>query len=199
MSELAKCPHCNKEIESDSFYCDQCGEALKLCKNGHGFKKGKICSHCGNPLVEASKASMESQKEKTIENLNRENLTERISEKHNTEPSQSNTSEKTIRNAKAKSEAEFFVGKNINAKLKLIDGAIVGRRTGDYISTFSSQGYVSGTHAKFQRNSNGKWEIVDLNSTNGTFVNGVHISPETPVVISIGDEISFYDTTFIIE
>ena len=25
MSDLVKCPHCSKDIENDSFYCDQCG------------------------------------------------------------------------------------------------------------------------------------------------------------------------------
>lgn len=75
----------------------------------------------------------------------------------------------------------------INANLQLINGAIIGRRTGDYVSTFASQRYVSGTHARLQINSFGKWEIVDLDSSNGTFINGVRLSPHIPAIFNVDD------------
>ena len=55
--EFNKCPYCNKEIESDSLYCDQCGQELRICTHGHGFKRGKICSECGKPLILAKDVS----------------------------------------------------------------------------------------------------------------------------------------------
>lgn len=75
----------------------------------------------------------------------------------------------------------------INANLDLVNGAIIGRRTGDYISTFASQRYVSGKHARLQINSSGEWEIVDLNSSNGTFINGVRLSPNIPATFKVDD------------
>ena len=138
MSELVSCPFCDKEIENDSYFCDQCGEKLKLCPKGHGFKKGKICSQCGRTLVEAHTFIKESPVRDVV-------------------------------------------------------------KSGDYIDTFCSLGYVSGTHAKLQKNSSGNWVIIDLNTTNGTFVNGKQIAPDNPVVINVGDEIALYDTKFIVE
>ncbi|WP_286880349.1 FHA domain-containing protein [Proteiniphilum sp. UBA7639] len=192
MPELVKCPLCGKEIEADSFYCDQCGEELKLCGNGHGFKKGKVCSQCGQPLVKAKFAP------------NNKSQTEPDNSvvTHNTavEPTQTdNSSQKTIRLTPTKAKPQFMVGKSINARLPIKEGAVIGRRTGDYVSTFASQGYVSGTHARIQANADGDYEIIDLDSTNGTFVNGSQIAPNKPTAIHTGDEIAFYDTTFIIE
>jgi len=192
MPELVKCPFCGKEIEADSFYCDQCGEGLKVCGNGHGFKKGKVCSQCGQPLAEAKHA---------IGNKSRPAHHNSIAT-HNTAvgPTQAdNDSQKTIRQIPTKSKPQFMTGKSINARLPIKEGAVIGRRTGDYVSTFASQGYVSGTHARIQANADGDYEIIDLDSTNGTFVNGTQIPPNQPVVINVGDEIAFYDTTFIIE
>ncbi len=165
MSELVSCPFCDKEIENDSYFCDQCGEKLKLCPKGHGFKKGKICSQCGCTLVEAHTFIKES----------------------------------PVRDVVKSVTPQYLVGKTLSAKLLLKEGAIIGRRSGDYIDTFCSLGYVSGTHAKLQKNSSGNWVIIDLNSTNGTFVNGKQIAPDNPVVINVGDEIALYDTKFIVE
>lgn len=57
MSDLVKCPHCSKDIENDSFYCDQCGAELMYCPKCHIFGKGKFCSKCRTPLVPASKGA----------------------------------------------------------------------------------------------------------------------------------------------
>ncbi len=184
MSELVICPFCEKGIESDSYFCDQCGEKLRVCTKGHGFRKGKICSQCGTRLVEAQAASVQP-----------ENKEEAVAIASNTTV----PAEKATRIIPQKANPQFLVGKSINAKLVLKNGAIIGRRTGEYIDTFCSQGYVSGTHAKIQRNNNGSWEIIDLESTNGTFVNGKQIATQQPVIINIGDEIAFYDTKFIVE
>lgn len=191
MSNIVSCPFCENDIEDDSFYCDQCGEKLKICTKGHGFRKGKICTQCGSHLIEAITASSE-QNQKPEQPLEKKSET-------NLENTTTTTVESTIRNIPPKAKPQFLVGKSINAKLILKDGAVIGRRTGEYIDTFSSQGYVSGTHAKIQLNNNGCWEIIDLDSTNGTFVNGNQIKPQQSVMINMGDEIAFYSTKFIVE
>jgi pSer/pThr/pTyr-binding forkhead associated (FHA) protein len=96
-------------------------------------------------------------------------------------------------------EPTSFVGKTLNARLDLKHGAVIGRTTGDYLSVFAIQSYVSGTHARIQKNPNGRWEIVDLGSTNGTFLNRQRLTSHQPVSFKIGDEIAFCDTIFIVE
>lgn len=54
MSILINCPKCRVEIESDSYYCDQCGVELYICPQCHVFGKGKRCTQCGQPLVSAA-------------------------------------------------------------------------------------------------------------------------------------------------
>jgi hypothetical protein len=162
--EFNKCPYCNKEIESDSLYCDQCGQELRICTHGHGFKRGKICSECGKPLILAKDVS------------------------HTKDP----TKQQTV-------EPKHLVNNTLNARLQLLDGAVIGRRTGNYVDVFGSQGYVSGSHARLQRSASGEWSIIDLDSTNGTFLNETRLVPQRPATFNIGDIIAFYDLKFIVE
>lgn len=96
-------------------------------------------------------------------------------------------------------EPSVLFSTQLNARIKLMDGAILGRRTGAYVDLFGSQPYVSGTHARFQRNETGQWEVVDLGSTNGTFLNRKRIEPHQPMVIQLGDTLAFYDLSFVVE
>ena len=46
---------------------------------------------------------------------------------------------------------------------------------------------------------NGGWYVDDLNSLNGTSVNGRKIVPGQPVRLKSGDEISLSDETFLVQ
>ena len=50
---------------------------------------------------------------------------------------------------------------------------------------------VSKLHAHFKYATGGKLEIVDLQSYNGTWVNGTHLKPNIGEPVSTGDEIQF--------
>lgn len=54
MSQLVPCPKCGADIESDSCYCDQCGNELMKCPTCGRFCKGKFCVRCGVPAQPAS-------------------------------------------------------------------------------------------------------------------------------------------------
>lgn len=54
--------------------------------------------------------------------------------------------------------------------------------------------YISGEHARISF-INGSYFLEDLNSTNGTFANGVRINK--PVVLKNGDRISFRQVEFL--
>jgi len=204
--DLVKCPFCGKEIENDSFYCDQCGEEMKLCPT-HGFKKGKVCSDCGTKLVEAKNASTgQAQPVATqgpspsIQNPNLQSSPQATFAGQPSQPASQPSPEATVRpGAAPPAVPKYLVSNAINARLDLRNGAIIGRRAGDYIHVFGNQGYVSGTHARIQQNAAGVWEIVDLDSTNGTFLNEQKLFANQPAAFKTGDTIAFYDLKFVVE
>lgn len=57
---------------------------------------------------------------------------------------------------------------------------------------------VSRKHASFYQN-NGEWFIGDMDSLNGTFVNGIRVVPGQPVKVRAGDEIVLADEKFIVQ
>ena len=58
------CPTCKEEIDDDSRYCDQCGQALLYCNQCGRVGVGRRCTYCGGLMVvpgkEAQQAQMES-------------------------------------------------------------------------------------------------------------------------------------------
>jgi len=68
---------------------------------------------------------------------------------------------------------------------------IVGRRSPDRITdidlgALDPNGYVSRQHARMERSA-GIWTVVDLDSSNGTSVNGSRVPPGLPVRLRDGD------------
>ena len=47
------CPTCKEEIDNDSRFCDQCGQALVYCVSCGRVGKGRRCTHCGGLMVSA--------------------------------------------------------------------------------------------------------------------------------------------------
>lgn len=91
-----------------------------------------------------------------------------------------------------------LVCQNPSIRLGIGDGAIIGRR-GSYAQAFAGQGYVSGNHARLQYNACGQFEVVDLGSTNGTFVNGQQLAPNIPRVVNVGDIVKFANLEFAVQ
>lgn len=47
------CPNCKEEIDNDSHYCDQCGQALLYCSSCGQVGTGRHCVYCGAMMREA--------------------------------------------------------------------------------------------------------------------------------------------------
>lgn len=47
------CPSCKEEIENNSRYCDQCGQALLYCCSCGHVGTGRHCTYCGGQMQEA--------------------------------------------------------------------------------------------------------------------------------------------------
>lgn len=93
----------------------------------------------------------------------------------------------------------YLVSLQPGIRVKVEDGAVLGRRTGIYVAQFGTDGYVSGTHCRFDRKGDGYWTVTDLDSTNGTAVNGTALLPNVPCTIGRGSKIRIATREFKIE
>ena len=66
----------------------------------------------------------------------------------------------------------------------------IGRESGCDIVIYDSTDVVSRRHAVLNVHPNGKMFIIDQ-SRNGTYVNGIRVTPNVPVPVSRKDIISF--------
>ena len=66
----------------------------------------------------------------------------------------------------------------------------------DAVLSFSEE--ISREHAKISWHSDG-YKITDLNSTNGTFLNGAMLRPNEPQILSSGDRIGLSTFLFSVE
>lgn len=222
---MQTCPKCKQLIEDDSWFCDQCGTELMVCPSCRTIKRGMTCNQCGTKLVTAKAFAQNggSVKDPTTPPVgNTQNVgpspTPHVnpnpkSQPHtgfvgqqtpNTgQPIEDTNSDRTMRPGatppppprQPQAKPGHLVCQNPPIRLGIGDGAIIGRR-GSYAQTFAGQGYVSGNHARLQYNASGQFEIVDLGSTNGTFVNGQQLAPNMPRVVNVGDIVKFANLEF---
>ncbi len=73
-------------------------------------------------------------------------------------------------------------------------GVLVGRSSVCDVQSLDLT--VSGQHAFLSQDREGNWSVQDLNSKNGTYVNGAIVDGKTPVKsgdwVKVGDRTSFY-------
>jgi len=168
-----KCPNCKEIIDDDSWFCDQCGKEIKFCPECHQPKRGTECPACGADLVSA----------KDMERGARDAGRGTQETKHET----------------AKPQGTAFPSSSPSPKLLEGDGfslplkeGVFGRTTGIY-PEFSGQIYISRTHGEL-RCENGQWQIRDLGSHNGTFLNGVKLEVNVWADLHLGDKLKIATT-----
>lgn len=222
---MQTCPKCKQLIEDDSWFCDQCGTELMVCPSCRTIKRGMTCNQCGTKLVTAKAFAQNggSVKDPTTPPVgNTQNVgpspTPNVNPNPNPQPHTGFVGQQTPNTGQPKADTNsdrtmrpgatppppprqpqakpgHLVCQNPPIRLGIGDGAIIGRR-GSYAQTFAGQGYVSGNHARLQYNASGQFEIVDLGSTNGTFVNGQQLAPNMPRVVNVGDIVKFANLEF---
>lgn len=179
---MITCPQCKSEIDPDSQYCDQCGVLLYFCPSCRiiGKGEGKRCGQCGKPLVSAI----------ALKNMPEQEPVKQEPEKSPVPPV---SYQATVDVRPPEAEAKTIVCSAQGVRLQLIDNAVIGRVNGNYVNQLSNMIYISGTHARLNKNGN-QWSITDLGSRNGTKVNGITCSPT--LNFTVGDTIriaNFYD------
>ena len=112
------CPTCKEEIDDDSRYCDQCGQALLYCNQCGRVGVGRRCTYCGGLMVAPGKEAQQAQMESVA--------------------SVGYATYGSIRPDDSRSGAQggmpvlTLANDSLNIRIVAMNGAIIGRRKGPY-------------------------------------------------------------------
>ena len=175
------CPTCKEEIDSDSHFCDQCGQALLFCNQCGHVGIGRRCTRCGGLMVSPS----EQQPSKAQPGLS-ESLQANVSV---TASVVGGVAVPLVQQRTSASGVPVLTLANdsLNIRIVGINGAVIGRRKGPYTQFFEQHAYVSGVHAQLKYKAGSGWMISDKHSSNGTKVNQRPLQPDTEMALNNGD------------
>jgi len=164
------CPACKEEIDDDSYFCDQCGQALLFCNQCGRVGLGRRCTYCGGLMVAKSAAS-----------ANPSSITGEAS---------FGSIGQSVSQAQGNGGGVpvlTLANDSLNIRIVAMNGAIIGRRKGPYTRFFENQAYVSGVHAQLKYNPGTGWCIADKHSSNGTKLNQHSLQPDVEMTLNNGD------------
>lgn len=176
------CSNCKEEIDDDSHYCDQCGQALLYCEKCGRVGIGRRCTSCGGLMVSPDE----------------------YHNRYNNNPSSVSSgfvSREFIQTTQGSKNRAAGIGNNspqgipqlllyndsLNIRMVAINGAVIGRRQGPYVSFFQQNMYVSGVHAQLKYNNCTGWCVADKHSSNGTKLNEHQMQPDIEMSLKNGD------------
>lgn len=165
------CPICKEEIDDDSHYCDQCGQALFFCQQCGRVGVGRRCTYCGGLMV-----SPDGNKHAGVPTASITGYVSTGSVGNISQPGLSGTM-----------PVLTLSNDSLNIRIVGMNGAIIGRRQGPYTQFFANQGYVSGVHAQLKFYPNTGWCVVDKHSSNGTKLNQRQVQPDVDMTLKNGD------------
>lgn len=175
------CPTCKEEIDNDSQFCDQCGQALLFCDRCGSVGIGRRCTHCGGLMVARNSNSGQAAPNMS-ESLQvaMNGATTGISMKEMVQPAQNGSASGAV-------PVLTLANDSLNIRIVGINGAVIGRRNGPYVQFFEKLHYVSGTHAQLKYSSSTGWSITDRHSSNGTKLNQRPLQPDVEMTLHNGD------------
>lgn len=167
------CPTCKEEIDDDSHYCDQCGQALLYCNQCGRVGVGRRCTYCGGLMVPPGEKAQ-------------------VSSVGVASASVGYATYGSLRQDDSRKGSDgipvlTLANDNLNIRIVAMNGAIIGRRKGPYTQFFENQAYVSGVHAQLLFNKETGWCVVDKHSSNGTKLNQRQIQPDVNMTLNNGD------------
>ncbi len=163
------CANCSSTIDDDSFYCDQCGEAVLVCSECGRPGAGKRCIYDGKRLIPAAEVAS----------------------------GRTNTVVSAEVGGTGASDAPplRLVSLLDGAELLVQPGSVIGRKTGPHAVYFGRYDTISSTHARIDRAPEG-WSVTDLGSTNGTSVDGRRIAANVSTALRDQSVVTFADEEF---
>lgn len=178
---MTKCVFCLEAIDDDSFYCDMCGKEIKTCPDCKQPGKAKYCTNCRKPLITAKM-------QQSTSNLGNSSSIDNAADILKTvfQPDVIlNVTRHITENPKPPNVPELrLINDNINVNIRVEDGDIIGRSTGQHVNIFSKYGQVSGRHCQFNYDHNKGWFVTDLGSTYKTAYNNQELVTNKPQNIS---------------
>jgi len=176
------CPTCKEEIENDSHFCDQCGQALLFCDRCGSVGIGRRCTKCGGLMVAPSAQGSPQQPSRLSESLKMgmDGTTGMGSMTGLAQPGANAGGVPVL----------TLANDSLNIRIVGVNGAIIGRRNGPYTQFFSQCPYVSGTHAQLRYNPATGWCITDKHSSNGTKLNQRALQPDVEMHLNNGDTLT---------
>lgn len=167
------CHHCLSQIPDDSTYCDQCGVEIMICPTCGRTGKAGYCFDDGTKLVHSNKEKQFTK--------NKFFKTARIDKPTN----------------KIKQSELKLINKNINIEITIDNDSIIGREFGRFADIFNSYNQVSAKHLFIKESEdNNNWIVVDLNSSNGTKLNGEPLTPGSEYQLNKGDFLTIANIEF---
>ena len=175
------CPSCKEEIDDDSCYCDQCGQALLYCERCGRVGLGRRCTSCGGMMLQAGDYQ---------QRLDVSNMSVSVSMRHvSMRTPITSSSRGGIPNTPtlgSMTQLQLY-NDSLGIRIVGINGGIIGRKQGPYMHFFKHQMYVSGAHARLVFRADNGWSIADLNSSNGTKLNDHRLQPDVEMSLKNGD------------
>lgn len=182
------CPNCKEEIDDDSHYCDQCGQALLFCEKCGRVGIGRRCTNCGGLML--------SPEEYEQSRMSKASMSGAISTGFASQRF-SNTQRGAATNPymsdmlSSQGIPELVLhNDSLNIRFVGINGAVIGRRQGPYTQYFAQNLFVSGVHAQLKFKNGTGWCIADKHSSNGTRLNERSIQPDVDMTLNNGDVIT---------
>ena len=176
------CPTCKEEIDGDSHYCDQCGQALLYCNKCGYVGIGRRCTRCGGLMVSPDGGNV-SVKDSAMSSSLQANVSAVTASVVN------GVAAPLVQQRTVASGVPMLTLANdsLNIRIVGINGAVIGRRKGPYTQFFEQHAYVSGVHAQLKYKADTGWVITDKHSSNGTKVNQRPLQPDTDMSLNNGD------------
>lgn len=166
------CPSCKEEIDDDSHYCDQCGQALLFCNQCGRVGLGRRCTHCGGLMVSPDSRQVSADAVAAV--------------------STGFVSSMSIDSVSHTSGTHgipvlTLANDSLNIRIVAMNGAIIGRKKGPYVQFFEQHAYVSGVHAQLKYVAGSGWSVTDMHSSNGTKLNQRLVQPDVEMTLNNGD------------
>lgn len=175
------CPNCKEEIDDDSHYCDQCGQALLYCEKCGRVGIGRRCTSCGGLMVSPDDYQ---RRRGSVSHAAISVSSGFVSQEFVA------TNRGAVRMSSGMPHGIpqlMLYNDTLNIRFVGMNGAVIGRRQGPYTQFFQQNMYVSGVHAQLKYNSGSGWCVSDKHSSNGTKLNEHLLQPDTDMSLKNGD------------
>ena len=177
------CPNCQEEIEDNSRYCDQCGQALYYCNRCGRVGIGRRCTYCGGLMVNPDGQQNSTSVGTAYSSISTGSVSQKFS--HALFQSQPDVSQPSPYSSALPSLV--LSNTSLGIYIEAVNGAVIGRKQGPYVQYFKNNLYVSGLHAQFSYKAETGWCITDKHSSNGTKLNNHALQPDVEMSLKDGD------------